>query len=138
MLSFKEYMELKKHLPGFDYNKIHNKNTVCSINDINLDYFNPQERTREIKLPLSIRNSSFKEVHLGYNSANARAESERCFHCGKCTQCQICCIFCPDISIHINSKSNGVTVDYDFCKGCGICSEECPRGVIQMKREVIK
>ncbi|MFN4182161.1 MAG: 4Fe-4S binding protein [bacterium] len=25
---------------------------------------------------------------------------------------------------------------YDFCKGCGICSVECPRGVIRMIPEM--
>ena len=28
-------------------------------------------------------------------------------------------------------------VDYDFCKGCGICAEECPCGAIQMQPEEI-
>jgi Pyruvate/2-oxoacid:ferredoxin oxidoreductase delta subunit len=26
-------------------------------------------------------------------------------------------------------------VDYDFCKGCGICFSECPRGAISLKEE---
>jgi Pyruvate/2-oxoacid:ferredoxin oxidoreductase delta subunit len=24
-------------------------------------------------------------------------------------------------------------IDHDYCKGCGICSHECPRGVITME-----
>jgi len=27
--------------------------------------------------------------------------------------------------------------NYDFCKGCGICVEECPCGAIQMEPEEI-
>jgi pyruvate ferredoxin oxidoreductase delta subunit len=49
----------------------------------------------------------------------------------KCSQCLICYVFCPDSSIQ--AKGDKITgVDYDFCKGCGICAEECPRKAIQM------
>ncbi|WP_435789521.1 4Fe-4S binding protein [Clostridium sp.] len=26
-------------------------------------------------------------------------------------------------------------MDYDFCKGCGICSNICPKDAIKMERE---
>jgi len=43
----------------------------------------------------------------------------------KCIQCLICFIYCPDSAIKVeNDKVTGV--DYDHCKGCGICAEECP------------
>jgi len=49
----------------------------------------------------------------------------------KCSQCLICYVFCPDSSITTgNDKITGI--DLDFCKGCGICAEECPRDAIQM------
>ncbi len=28
-----------------------------------------------------------------------------------------------------------VEIDLDYCKGCGICAEECPAKAIQMVRE---
>jgi Pyruvate/2-oxoacid:ferredoxin oxidoreductase delta subunit len=28
-------------------------------------------------------------------------------------------------------------VDYDYCKGCGICSHECPTAVIRMATEAL-
>jgi len=31
---------------------------------------------------------------------------------------------------------NKANVDYDYCKGCGICANECPANAIEMKREV--
>ena len=49
----------------------------------------------------------------------------------KCNQCLICYVFCPDSSI-ITSGGKITGVDYDFCKGCGICAEECPANAIQM------
>lgn len=27
-------------------------------------------------------------------------------------------------------------VNYDYCKGCGVCANECPLDVIKMEREV--
>ena len=43
----------------------------------------------------------------------------------KCINCLICWISCPDSSIMVKEgKMTGI--DYDHCKGCGICSRECP------------
>jgi pyruvate ferredoxin oxidoreductase delta subunit len=43
----------------------------------------------------------------------------------KCINCLICWISCPDSSIIVkDGKMTGI--DYDHCKGCGICSRECP------------
>lgn len=48
------------------------------------------------------------------------------FHKERCIDCKMCWIYCPDIAILLdeNGKVNGI--DYDHCKGCGICSFECP------------
>ncbi|WP_200762768.1 4Fe-4S dicluster domain-containing protein [Nitrosophilus alvini] len=42
-----------------------------------------------------------------------------------CIDCQFCWIFCPDISI-ISRDKKMIGIDYDHCKGCGICVEVCP------------
>lgn len=42
-----------------------------------------------------------------------------------CIDCQFCWIYCPDISI-ISRDKKMIGVDYDHCKGCGICVEVCP------------
>jgi pyruvate ferredoxin oxidoreductase delta subunit len=48
----------------------------------------------------------------------------------KCINCLICWISCPDNSIKIISVENGITtvagINYNHCKGCGICAKECP------------
>jgi len=36
----------------------------------------------------------------------------------------------------VKRKDNGYEIDYDYCKGCGICFEECPRNVISLEREI--
>ncbi|MEW6555943.1 MAG: 4Fe-4S dicluster-binding protein [Elusimicrobiota bacterium] len=43
----------------------------------------------------------------------------------KCIQCFICWINCPDSSI-IVKDGKVVGIDYEHCKGCGICAKECP------------
>ena len=42
-----------------------------------------------------------------------------------CIDCQFCWIYCPDVSI-ISRDKKMIGVDYDHCKGCGICVEVCP------------
>ncbi len=43
----------------------------------------------------------------------------------KCTNCLLCWLYCPDSSVLVkDGKIQGV--DYNHCKGCGICAEVCP------------
>ncbi len=53
----------------------------------------------------------------------------------KCTHCLLCWIYCPDSSIIVeDGKIKGI--DYEHCKGCGICSTQCPVKAIKMVEEV--
>ena len=51
----------------------------------------------------------------------------------KCTRCGICFIFCPTHSIR--EREDFYEADLDFCKGCGICANECHAGAITMEVE---
>lgn len=54
----------------------------------------------------------------------------------KCIHCLTCWVSCPDSSIIV--KEGKVTgIDYDHCKGCGICARECPVKIqaITMEKE---
>ena len=42
-----------------------------------------------------------------------------------CIQCLFCWVYCPDMSI-VTKEGKMTGIDYDFCKGCGICALECP------------
>lgn len=53
----------------------------------------------------------------------------------KCIDCMICWLNCPDSSISSNKGTFG-KFDYDHCKGCGICANQCPTKAIDMKPEV--
>jgi NADPH-dependent glutamate synthase beta subunit-like oxidoreductase len=108
---------------------------VVMSDELNTDYFEPSRRQREIRGSIKKRIKGFEEVTSGFTEGVALDEAERCFSCGTCVGCENCYVFCPDASI---IKANGVLshqVDYDFCKGCGICFSECPRGVISLKEE---
>jgi len=50
-----------------------------------------------------------------------------------CNKCKICIEFCPDGVIYESVGS--VEIDYDYCKGCGICAEECTPKAIEMVEE---
>lgn len=52
----------------------------------------------------------------------------------KCNDCRICVMVCPDACIF--GQNNVYDADLDFCKGCGICAEECPVDDIDMVPEV--
>ena len=42
-----------------------------------------------------------------------------------CIDCQNCWVWCPDTSI-ISRDKQMLGIDYDQCKGCGVCVEVCP------------
>jgi len=51
----------------------------------------------------------------------------------KCINCLFCWIYCPDAAFI--RKEKWVEVNYDYCKGCGICAKECPKEAIKMVEE---
>lgn len=53
----------------------------------------------------------------------------------KCVKCLRCWIFCPEGAIKRN-KDGTVEIDFDYCKGCGICANVCKVNAIKMKRKM--
>lgn len=51
--------------------------------------------------------------------------------------CGLCWIFCPDNSVKLIEKDGKFIYEYDldFCKGCGICANQCPTQSIHMIME---
>jgi len=52
----------------------------------------------------------------------------------KCIKCLRCWISCPDACIK-RAEDDTISIDYDYCKGCGVCANECPTSAIVMTRE---
>jgi len=96
---------------------------VVRIEDLNVAHFNKIPRAR----PSSVRGR--------YTKSQAVSSAKRCFQCGTCNFCSRCYDYCPDLAICMNAKEKRREIDYDHCKGCGICAEECPRGAIAWVRE---
>jgi pyruvate ferredoxin oxidoreductase delta subunit len=104
---------------------------------------------------------SWREIPIGGkilepgNSVNYRTGDWRTFRPvhlkDKCTNCMICWVCCPDSAIKVgkvddpNKGDKGVSnnpkfanfggFDYEHCKGCGICADECPFKSIEMREE---
>jgi len=52
-----------------------------------------------------------------------------------CVGCKRCWVYCPETAIGmVEGKAE---VNYDYCKGCGICAEECLVHAIKMEREEV-
>ena len=51
-----------------------------------------------------------------------------------CTSCLQCYMQCPDGTI-FKTDDGRLAIDYEFCKGCGICAKACGFGCIQMQPE---
>lgn len=52
----------------------------------------------------------------------------------KCKKCLRCWIFCPEGAI-IREDGDTVRIDYEYCKGCGVCVKECLFKAIIIIRE---
>ena len=48
------------------------------------------------------------------------------FHKERCINCYFCWTYCPDTSILLDEDKKVCGIDYEHCKGCGICAKECP------------
>lgn len=90
------------------------KPPVVSSNDLNLVYLQKLERQNDLK-----------------------KEASRCISCGLCPEdpeiCKNCWQFCPDAAIEF--KNGKFEINLDYCKGCLVCSQECPRHVVNVEEE---
>jgi len=106
---------------------------VVDHKDMNTFYFDYVPGMKTERIPVDERLKGFQEVEEAFSEEEAISEARRCFNCGSCTECGNCYIFCPDNSIKRDPDGYGYITDMDYCKGCGICVNECPRGAMGMK-----
>ena len=76
-------------------------------------------------------NTSFEAGYL--TTVNSGWRSIRPVIKEKCVGCEQCYLYCPDGVISV--KDGKAAIDYDFCKGCGICAKICKIGAIEMEAE---
>jgi NADPH-dependent glutamate synthase beta subunit-like oxidoreductase len=106
---------------------------VVNLAAINTFYYPAQARAVEQRIPAAQRLASDSEVQIGFDLEHALAETDRCFSCGTCIQCDNCIHYCPDLAV--KREGDGYVVLTDYCKGCGICVKECPTGSMKMLEE---
>ena len=67
------------------------------------------------------------ETNAGWRTYRPVVDHDTCINCLRCY------LVCPDGTIF---KDNGqIGIDYDYCKGCGVCAHECPKDAIEMVKE---
>ncbi|MDO5530487.1 NAD(P)-binding protein [Sutterella sp.] len=104
---------------------------------LNTWYYADAPKKERPQLDLVRRQSTFEEVKEGLSEDNALFEARRCMSCGNCFECDNCYGSCPDNAVIKVGPGKGFRFNYDYCKGCGICANECPCGAIEMVREDI-
>ena len=108
-----------------------------AIADINIFYFESRAKGERGKTDPQARKADFREIRLGFDLEQAQAQTERCFSCGHCVECDNCFYFCPDMAVVKDESSpTHYQVLDQYCKGCGCCLEECPRGAMGVKEEI--
>jgi NADPH-dependent glutamate synthase beta subunit-like oxidoreductase len=110
---------------------------VVRYHDLNTDYFQFAPMITQPRLLREERFQSFAEINLKIGASLAIREAERCFNCGLCNQCDNCQLFCPEIAVTHDNNPRGRHINYDYCKGCGLCVVECPRNAMILEEELL-
>ena len=113
------------------------KHEVADFGKLNTWYYSDASKTVQPMLDIVRRQSTFDEVQGGLDASNALFEARRCLSCGNCFECDNCYGVCPDNAIVKLGPGKRFEVNYDYCKGCGLCESECPCGAIEMQPETI-
>ncbi len=113
------------------------KHASASFDRLNTWYYEDAPATVRPMLEAARRIDSFSEVQGGLDATNALYEARRCLSCGNCFECDNCYGVCPDNAVIKLGPGKRFSIDYDYCKGCGLCAAECPCGAIDMVPETL-
>ena len=119
-LSARELPQLKKEFQGksiydMGWDELELGAAVFSFNDT-IDYC-PSNVLPE--------NREYAQTNSIYNYVGDWRVIKPVWNLDLCIDCQNCWTFCPDTAI-ISRDKQMLGIDYDHCKGCGICVEVCP------------
>jgi 2-oxoacid:acceptor oxidoreductase delta subunit (pyruvate/2-ketoisovalerate family) len=109
--------------------------TPVPFDALNTWYYSDAPHAVRPRLDAARRTADFTEVVGGLDAETALYEARRCMSCGNCFGCDNCYGVCPDNAVRKIDGAHGYEIDYDFCKGCGLCVSECPAGAIVMVPE---
>lgn len=111
------------------------KPEIASYDKLNTWYYSDAPHKVRPKLEGPRRAGTFDEIVDGLDEESALYEARRCMSCGNCFGCDNCFGVCPDNAV-TKIEPGVYEFKYDYCKGCGVCAEECPCGAIEMVPEV--
>jgi len=106
---------------------------IVSYSEIKTHYFQTAHRAAAPVLSAQNRRQSFAPIEFTLSKEAAITESQRCFNCGTCNACDICRLYCPEMSVTVAAGQRDINLDY--CKGCGLCVAECPRNAMALQEE---
>jgi 2-oxoacid:acceptor oxidoreductase delta subunit (pyruvate/2-ketoisovalerate family) len=92
--------------------------------------YKPPSRLEDYPVGTAFPSGHLVEINAAWRSERPVINTERC------TKCLICWLLCPDGVIR-KTGDGRLEIDYDYCKGCGICARECRFDVIRMEKEGI-
>ncbi|MBW1801755.1 MAG: 4Fe-4S dicluster domain-containing protein [Deltaproteobacteria bacterium] len=125
---------MREHL-GLELFNPSGERRVAALEDLKLSYVVQSARQTPSRLSPSERMGNFNEMTSGMDAEKALEEAKRCLSCGVCRLCGNCYLFCPEGAVQLDPQSGRFAIDYDYCKGCGVCQNECPCGFIIMISE---
>ncbi|MCC9295601.1 4Fe-4S binding protein [Clostridium sp. WLY-B-L2] len=97
------------------------------MNKPKVEPFNPPKKIGEYPLGPSSYSGHLTEVSSGMRTFRAVIDTD------KCVKCLRCFMLCPDGAI--DKSGDVLEIDYDYCKGCGICAKVCKFNAVSMKEE---
>ena len=108
---------------------------LATVERLNPWYYADAPRTMRPRLEAARRRTNFDEVVGGLTGEDALFEARRCMSCGNCFEFDNCFGVCPDNAVLKLGPGLRYEINLDYCKGCGICAQECPCGAIDMVAE---
>jgi pyruvate ferredoxin oxidoreductase delta subunit len=94
-------------------------------------YMSLKQRVADAPTALIEFGPKVSERNVGFKTSFART-FRPVIDVNKCINCKLCHVFCPDGAIDYDP----IKVNYDYCKGCGICARVCGSKAISMPHEL--
>jgi NADPH-dependent glutamate synthase beta subunit-like oxidoreductase/coenzyme F420-reducing hydrogenase delta subunit len=131
---------IHRYLRNMPEKEVEYRSVIRSLDNSVVELIGKADRQAMPLLEIEKRVSSFEEVDLGYDLAQARTEALRCLNCGAgatvaetCAACLNCIRICP-FGVPVPGKEVA-EIDISQCQACGICAAECPASAIQLSFE---
>jgi NADPH-dependent glutamate synthase beta subunit-like oxidoreductase len=110
--------------------------SLAQFSKLNTWYYSDAPKSVQPELDRLRRLDNFDEIAGGLSADTALYEARRCMSCGNCFGCDNCYGMCPDNAI-VKLGAGKFQINLEYCKGCGICAQECPCGAIEMVEQSV-